>query len=124
MKFKENNKAIYLQIADKLCDDVLTGATLPGARIPSVREYAATLEVNANTVMRSYEYLERLGVIFNRRGIGFFIADTAPEVITAMRRETFIEGEVPYFFHQLSLLGISPDELKTMFETYLSDNSK
>lgn len=124
MKFKENNKAIYLQIADKLCDDVLTGATLPGARIPSVREYAATLEVNANTVMRSYEYLERLGVIFNRRGIGFFIADTAREVITAMRRETFIEGEVPYFFHQLSLLGVSSDELKTMFETYLSDNSK
>lgn len=124
MKFKENNKAIYLQIADKLCDDVLTGATLPGARIPSVREYAATLEVNANTVMRSYEYLERLGVIFNRRGIGFFIADTAREVITAMRRETFIEGEVPYFFHQLSLLGVSPDEIKTMFETYLSDNSK
>lgn len=124
MKFKENNKAIYLQIADKLCDDVLTGATLPGARILSVREYAATLEVNANTVMRSYEYLERLGVIFNRRGIGFFIADTAREVITAMRRETFIEGEVPYFFHQLSLLGVSPDELKTMFETYLSDNSK
>lgn len=124
MKFKENNKAIYLQIADKLCDDVLTDATLPGARIPSVREYAATLEVNANTVMRSYEYLERLGVIFNRRGIGFFIADTAREVITAMRRETFIEGEVPYFFHQLSLLGVSPDELKTMFETYLSDNSK
>lgn len=124
MKFKENNKAIYLQIADKLCDDVLTGATLPGARIPSVREYAATLEVNANTVMRSYEYLERLGVIFNRRGIGFFIADTAREVITTMRRETFIEGEVPYFFHQLALLGVSPDELKTMFETYLSDNSK
>lgn len=124
MKFKENNNAIYIQIADKLCDDVLTGATLPGARIPSVREYAATLEVNANTVMRSYEYLERLGVIFNRRGIGFFIADTAREVITAMRRETFIEGEVPYFFHLLSLLGVSPDELKIMFETYLSDNSK
>lgn len=124
MKFKENNKAIYLQIADKLCDNVLTGATLPGARIPSVREYAATLEVNANTVMRSYEYLERLGVIFNRRGIGFFITETAREVITARRRETFIEGEVPYFFHQLSLLGVSPDELKTMFETYLSDNSK
>ena len=103
---------------------MLTGATLPGARIPSVREYAATLEVNANPVMRIYEYLERLGVIFNRRGIGFFIADTAREVITTMRRETFIEGEVPYFFHQLSLLGVSPDELKTMFETYLSDNSK
>lgn len=67
MIFKENNKAIYLQIADKICDDILTGHFLAGARIPSVREYAASLEVNANTVMRSYEYLERLGVIFNRR---------------------------------------------------------
>ena len=75
MKFKENNKAIYLQIADKISDDILLGTILPGARIPSVREYASTLEVNANTIMRSYEYLERQGVIFNRRGIGFFITD-------------------------------------------------
>lgn len=124
MKFKENNRAIYLQIADKLADDVLTGTTLPGARIPSVRECAASLEVNANTVMRSYEYLERQGVIFNRRGIGFFIADDARRIIASERRETFIKGEVPHFFHQLSLLGVSPAELKTMFETYLNENSK
>lgn len=124
MKFKENNRAIYLQIADKLSDDVLTGTVFPGARIPSVRECASSLEVNANTVMRSYEYLERLGVIFNRRGIGFFIADDARQLIASQRRETFIKGEVPHFFHQLSLLGVSPTELKTMFETYLSENSK
>ncbi|MDE5665993.1 MAG: GntR family transcriptional regulator [Duncaniella sp.] len=120
MKFKENNKAIYLQIADKICDDILLGTTLPGARIPSVRECAATLEVNANTIMRSYEYLERQGVIFNRRGIGFFISDDAPAVISALRKETFIEGEMPSFFHQLNLLGVSPDELKSMFEQYLA----
>ncbi|WP_297063346.1 GntR family transcriptional regulator [uncultured Duncaniella sp.] len=120
MKFKENNKAIYLQIADKICDDILLGTTLPGSRIPSVRECAATLEVNANTIMRSYEYLERQGVIFNRRGIGFFISDDAPAVISALRKETFIEGEMPSFFHQLNLLGVSPDELKSMFEQYLA----
>lgn len=120
MKFKENNKAIYLQIADKICDDILLGTILPGARIPSVREYASTLEVNANTIMRSYEYLERQGVIFNRRGIGFFITDDAPHVISELRKETFIEGEMPSFFHQLNLLGVSPDELKSMFEQYLA----
>lgn len=71
MVFNENNKAIYLQIADKICDDIMLGALKDGDRIPSVREYAASMEVNANTVMRSYEYLERNDVIFNRRGIGF-----------------------------------------------------
>ncbi|WP_300503073.1 GntR family transcriptional regulator [uncultured Duncaniella sp.] len=119
MIFKENNKAIYLQIADKICDDILTGHFLAGARIPSVREYAASLEVNANTVMRSYEYLERLGVIFNRRGIGFFIADTARDVIVNERKQTFLNGEMKYLFHQLMLLGISPEEAKTMYENYL-----
>lgn len=53
MIFKENNKAIYLQIADMICYQVLAGTLAAGARIPSVREYAASLEVNANTVMRS-----------------------------------------------------------------------
>lgn len=124
MIFKENNKAIYLQIADKICDDILTGHFLAGARIPSVREYAASLEVNANTVMRSYEYLERLGVIFNRRGIGFFIADAARDVIVNERKQTFLNGEMKYLFHQLMLLGISPEEAKTMYENYLKENNK
>ncbi|MCI9285403.1 MAG: GntR family transcriptional regulator [Muribaculaceae bacterium] len=124
MNFKENNKAIYLQIADRICDDVLSGTMAPGSRIASVRECAATLEVNANTVMRSYEYLERQGVIFNRRGIGFFIADGATDVIVSHRRETFLKGEMPYFFRQLELLRVTPDELKTMYETHLTDCSK
>ena len=121
MVFKENNKAIYLQIADKICDDIVTGQLAAGARIPSVREYAASLEVNANTVMRSYEYLERSGVIFNRRGIGFFIAETARDTVLTERRESFLKGEMPYFFHQLMLLAVLPDEVKTMYENYLNE---
>ena len=51
MRFKDN-KAIYLQIADLICDDILQGKLLEDERIPSVREYAATVEVNANTCAR------------------------------------------------------------------------
>lgn len=123
--FKENNKAIYLQIADRLCDEVLLGHVRDGDRIPSVREYAASLEVNANTVMRSYEHLERLGVIFNRRGIGFFIADGAWETIVVMRRENFVNGgEMHDFFRQMMLLGIKPDDVRTMYENYLKTEEK
>lgn len=57
MNFKES-KAIYLQIADRICDEVLLGQYQEDERIPSVREYAAVVEVNANTVMRSYDYLQ------------------------------------------------------------------
>lgn len=119
MTFNDNNKAIYLQIADKICDEVMLGSLKPGDRIPSVREYAARLEVNANTVMRSYEYLDRSGIIYNRRGIGFFIADNAQSVISGLRRESFMNDEIGYFFRQLMTLGISPEELKTIYANYL-----
>ena len=57
MKFKES-KSIYLQIADRICDEILQGQYTEEERIPSVREYAATVEVNANTVVRTYDYLQ------------------------------------------------------------------
>ena len=54
MDFKES-KAIYLQIADRICDEILLGVYPEEGRIPSVREYAGMVEVNANTVMRSFD---------------------------------------------------------------------
>ena len=76
MQFKEN-QTIYLQIAERISDEILLGHYAIGSRIPSVREYAALVEVNANTVMRSYEFLQTQGIIFNKRGIGFFVSPDA-----------------------------------------------
>ena len=123
MVFKENNKAIYLQIADRICDEVMTGTVEEGARIPSVREYAASLQVNANTVMRSYDHLTQEGVLFNKRGIGFFIAADACRRITAMRHASFFNGEIQEFFRHLRLLGVSPDELKERYVKYLDEEN-
>ena len=71
-----SNKAIYLQIADTVCDKILAGELKPEDRIPSVREYGATIGVNPNTVMRTYEKLTAEGVIYNKRGIGTWSAGT------------------------------------------------
>lgn len=62
MKFKES-KSIYLQIADRICDEILQGQYTEEERILSVREYAATVEVNANTVVRTYDYLQGQEII-------------------------------------------------------------
>lgn len=121
MIFKDS-QAIYLQIADKICDDVMTGTLTAGSRIPSVREYAASVEVNANTVMRTYDYLAQQGVLFNKRGIGFFISDDARDRIVETRRRSFLNDEINYFFKQLSLLDISADDLAKMYADYCKNN--
>lgn len=92
MNFKES-KAIYLQIADRICDEVLLGQYQEEERIPSVREYAAVVEVNANTVMRSYDYLQTQGVIYNKRGIGYFVSVGARKLILSLRKEYFPSGK-------------------------------
>lgn len=78
MKFKES-KSIYLQIADRICDEILQGQYTEEERIPSVREYAATVEVNANTVVRTYDYLQGQEIIHNKRGIGYFVSAGAKD---------------------------------------------
>lgn len=103
MNFKES-KAIYLQIADRICDEVLLGQYREEERIPSVREYAAVVEVNANTVMRSYDYLQSQEVIYNKRGIGYFVASGARALILSLRKEYFLKEEVDYFFKQMYTL--------------------
>lgn len=123
MNFRET-KAIYLQIADRICDEILLGQYVEEARIPSVREYASAVEVNANTVMRSYDYLQSHGIIYNKRGIGYFVSPLAINHILTLRKEFFMMEEVDYFFKQLSSLGVTAEELSSMYNAYLSKTSK
>lgn len=121
MGFNDNNRAIYLQIADAIADAIAAGTMLPDSRIPSVREYAARVMVNVNTVMRAYEQLAAAGIIYNRRGMGFYVAEGAAENIVAMRRREFIDGGgLERMFRQLQLLRVGPKELADMYNTYLS----
>lgn len=117
MNFKDN-KAIYLQIADRICDEVLLGQYREEERIPSVREYAAVVEVNANTVMRSYDYLQSQRIIYNKRGIGYFVSSGAVELILSLRREYFLKEEADYFFKQMYTLGISAEEISDMYREF------
>lgn len=111
MDFSEN-KPIYLQICDAICERILSGEFRPDERIPSVREYGATIGVNPNTVMRTYEKLTEDGVIFNKRGIGYFVSPDAMNVVLENERKEFIENELPAIIKRMKLLGIDPSSLK------------
>lgn len=119
MKFKES-KSIYLQIADRICDEILQGQYTEEERIPSVREYAATVEVNANTVVRTYDYLQGQEIIYNKRGIGYFVSAGAKDRIIALQKNTFLHEDLPEFFRQVKTLDIPMKEIEKMYKEYLT----
>ena len=123
MNFKEN-KPIYQQIADHICDEIIAGKLAPDARIPSVREYAAELEVNANTVMRTFDTLQSLEIIYNKRGIGYFVDSEARAKILQSRRNSFMEEESQQFFRQAHSLGISVSEITAMYQICCNNQKK
>lgn len=106
-----NDKAIYIQIADRLCDEIIAGTYRDDDRIPSVREYSVLLQVNTNTAVKAYDELARDGIINNRRGIGYFVSAGARERIIDTRRTDFMKRTLPALFRDMRLLGISMDEI-------------
>lgn len=124
MDFKDNTKPIYLQLADRLCDSIVSGEYGDDCRLPSVREFAATVEVNANTVMRTYDYLQQSGVIYNKRGIGYFVVNGASKLIRDNRLTMFMNDELPELFERMKLLGISPEDLSDRYAQYCTRHTK
>lgn len=110
MNFK-NNKAIYLQIAESICDGILSGRYPEDGKLPSVREFAADVEVNVNTVARSFEWLQNQNVVVTRRGLGNFVNTGAKAIVEEIRRREFFDEQVPEFFRTMRTLGITPKEL-------------
>jgi len=121
MEFKDT-QAIYLQIGDYVCEQILLDRWLAGDRILSVRELGVALQVNPNTVMRSFDFLQTNDIIFNKRGVGYFVTAQAKSKISAYRRKQFLEQELPAFFKNMTLLGMNFEEIKIQYEAYIQNN--
>jgi GntR family transcriptional regulator len=117
MEFRQD-QAIYLQIADLVCENVLAGVWRHGDRIPSTRELAESMEVNPNTVVRTYAWLQEKGIIVNQRGIGYFVAKDAVVTTTALRKEDFVSKELPRIFRTMDLLGMSLREVQELYAAH------
>ena len=123
MEFREK-QAIYLQIAEHVFEEILLKKWQDGDKILSIRDLAIALEVNPNTVQRTYDFLSQLGIIANRRGMGFFVEPDAEAKIIAFRREQFLKNELPNFFRNLYLLKIDIATLPPQYEQFILDNFK
>lgn len=121
MEFRDN-EAIYLQIAAYISEHILLGKWPEDDKMPSVRELAVELQVNPNTVMRTYEFLQNQEVVYNKRGIGFFAAPNAIKKIKAYRKERFLQQDLPVFFRNIFLLDISLEEIQERYEMFTTEH--
>lgn len=113
MDFNES-KNIFLQIEEWLNNRILEEKIHAGDRIPSVRELAEEMEVNRNTVMRTYSNMESKGIIENKRGIGFFVADQAASIIQDAQKKEFFEKELPKLVERIKLLKLNSKDLSEL----------
>ena len=123
MKFKDK-QSIYLQIGDYICENIILGIWPPGERIPSTREFASEIEVNPNTVVRTYGHLEEMEIIRKKRGVGYFVSDNAVRLIAEQKKKDFIKEKLPEVFKEMILLDISWDDVRTYYDNYKSESDK
>ncbi len=117
MDFK-GSQPIYLQIADIICEKILLKEWKEGDRIPSVRELASSVEVNPNTVMRTFTFLQERGIISNQRGIGFFVEANGFENAKKYMLENFINNDLNIAFKKMELLNMSMNEIKDLYNEF------
>ena len=122
MDFKET-QAIYLQIGDYVCEQILVGRWAEGERLLSVREMGVALEVNPNTVMRTYDFLQNREIIFNKRGVGYFVAEDAKKKITEYRKAQFLEQDLPLVFKNMKLLGMDLKDFEKEYRDFFGEIS-
>ena len=123
MDFREG-QAIYLQIVEYVCEQILLKQWLPGNKIISIRELAVAMEVNPNTVQRAYDFLQQREIITNKRGVGYFVDELAMGKVITFRKEQFIENELAVFFRNMYLLNVSTEEIKARYEKFIQENFK
>jgi len=115
MDFKDT-KAIYLQIADYVCEQILLQRWRENDRILSVRELGVALEVNPNTALRAYDFLQNKEIILNKRGIGYFAADNAIAQVKRYKKQQFIENDLPEVLKTMQLLEMDFAELEKVMK--------
>lgn len=123
MDFRET-QAIYLQIVEWICEQIILEVWHSGDKIPSVRELAVELEVNPNTIARTYEQLQSMDLVVNKRGIGLFVADHSKDKATEYLKKQFIEKNLPQMFNYIKLLEIPMEELNELYHTFTNKQQK
>jgi DNA-binding transcriptional regulator YhcF (GntR family) len=113
----DDSRPIFLQIAEQVENDIITGVVAEESQVPSTNEFAAFYRINPATALKGVNLLVDAGVIYKKRGIGMFVVAGARERVMERRRDQFLVEYVRPLLAEASKLGISPRQLSRMIDT-------
>ena len=105
------DKPIYIQIREKIEDQILSNQLKEGDQAPSTTQLVNFYKINHITVLKGVNQLVDEGILYKKRGIGMFVAEGAKEKLIQKRKETFIEDYIVSLVHEAQKLGISESEI-------------
>lgn len=112
----ENEKPIFVQIAEGIEDGILTGAFPEESRIPSITEFSVMYKINPATALKGINILVDSGIVYKKRGVGMFVAEGSKEKLAKKRRDAFFESYVKKMLAEASRLGITKEEIIDMLK--------
>ncbi len=115
----DDTKPIFLQLAERLADDILRGVYSEGEQVPSTNELSAHLRINPATAGKALTVLVDREILIKRRGIGMFVAEGAKASIARERREDFVQDFVRPLLAEAQALGLAGSELTALIEAEL-----
>ena len=111
----EQNKLIYLQIAETIESDILKDILLEEEQVPSTNQFAKMLQINPATAAKGVNVLVDEGILYKKRGIGMFVAKERKKSYLK-RQNTFMTEYLPKVWEEAKVLEISKDELMDMIQ--------
>lgn len=117
-----SSQPIYSQLAERINKEILSGKLKPGDKLPSVREMGIQVNVNPNTVQRTYRELEGMKIVETRRGQGTFV--TEDQGILLELRERLKQEEISTFVKGMHALGYSDSEIEAGLQLFLQNEGR
>jgi DNA-binding transcriptional regulator YhcF (GntR family) len=104
-------RPIFIQIAEKIEDDIIGGGLPEESQVPSTNQFASFYQINPATAAKGVNLLVDQGILYKKRGIGMFVTLGAKEKLIEKRKEQFYEQYVITMIHEAKKLGITIDQL-------------
>lgn len=115
MNFNEE-RPIFIQIAEGIEDAILSGAFKEESQIPSITEFSVNYRINPATALKGINILVEEGIIYKKRGVGMFVSKGAEEQLKGKRKEQFFDNFIKNLVDEAMRLGISKDEIILLLE--------
>ncbi|WP_127581872.1 GntR family transcriptional regulator [Paenibacillus koleovorans] len=110
----DDNRPIFMQIAERIENDIIEGRLPEESQVPSTNQFAAYFQINPATAAKGVNLLVDQGIIYKKRGIGMFVAEGSRIKLMEKRREQFYEEYVIAMIREAQKLGISAEQLAEM----------